>query len=81
MWAAEGRGGAGARAVEGAGDARRRGDLAWGTVPGLVRAAAERFAGVEAVVDGRTRVSYAELGARVEAHYGDDVLGRHQVGP
>ncbi|ULR51370.1 fatty acid--CoA ligase family protein [Streptomyces deccanensis] len=43
-----------------------RGDLAWGTVPGLVRAAAERFAGVEAVVDGRTRVSYAELGARVE---------------
>ncbi len=44
----------------------RRGDLEWGTVPGLVRAAARRFAGVEAVVDGRTRVSYAELGARVE---------------
>ncbi|MFM9554152.1 MULTISPECIES: fatty acid--CoA ligase family protein [Streptomyces] len=44
----------------------RRGDLEWGTVPGLVRAAARRYAGVEAVVDGRTRVSYAELGARVE---------------
>ncbi|MBD9725056.1 FadD3 family acyl-CoA ligase [Streptomyces caniscabiei] len=44
----------------------RRGDLEWGTVPGLVRAAARRYAGIEAVVDGRTRVSYAELGARVE---------------
>ncbi|MEV5956840.1 FadD3 family acyl-CoA ligase [Streptomyces sp. NPDC051987] len=43
-----------------------RGDRAWGTVPGLVRAAAELFADVEAVVDGRTRISYAELGARVE---------------
>ncbi|WP_286260071.1 fatty acid--CoA ligase family protein [Streptomyces graminofaciens] len=43
-----------------------RGDVAWGTVPGLVRSAAERYADVEAVVDGRTRVSYAELGARVE---------------
>ncbi|MFI1208726.1 FadD3 family acyl-CoA ligase [Streptomyces sp. NPDC020802] len=43
-----------------------RGDLEWGTIPGLVRAAAERYAGVEAVVEGRTRVTYAELGARVE---------------
>ncbi|MFS8359097.1 FadD3 family acyl-CoA ligase [Streptomyces sp. CWNU-52H] len=43
-----------------------RGDLEWGTVPGLVRAAAERYADVEAVVEGRTRVTYAELGARVE---------------
>lgn len=48
------------------GDVEGRGDLLWGTVPGLVRSAAERFGGVEAVVDGRTRVSYAELGARVE---------------
>ncbi|MFJ8083558.1 fatty acid--CoA ligase family protein [Streptomyces sp. NPDC096205] len=40
----------------------------WGTIPGLVRAATERYADVEAVVDcgGRVRVSYAELGARVE---------------
>ncbi|MEU1850452.1 FadD3 family acyl-CoA ligase [Streptomyces sp. NPDC019990] len=37
-----------------------------GSIPGLVRAAAERYADVEAVVDGRTRITYAELGARVE---------------
>jgi acyl-CoA synthetase (AMP-forming)/AMP-acid ligase II len=48
------------------GDVDTRGDLEWGTIPGLVRSAAERYGGVEAVVDGRTRVSYAELGARVE---------------
>ncbi|MEN3586200.1 FadD3 family acyl-CoA ligase [Streptomyces sp. ZYX-F-203] len=38
----------------------------WGTVPGLVRSAAERHAGTEAVVDGRTRITFAELGARVD---------------
>jgi acyl-CoA synthetase (AMP-forming)/AMP-acid ligase II len=43
-----------------------RGDVEWGSIPGLVRAAAERYADTEAVVDGRTRISYAELGARVE---------------
>ncbi|MDN3023284.1 FadD3 family acyl-CoA ligase [Streptomyces sp. S.PB5] len=43
-----------------------RGDVEWGSVPGLVRSAAERYADVEAVVEGRTRVMYAELGARVE---------------
>ncbi|MFE6223520.1 FadD3 family acyl-CoA ligase [Streptomyces sp. NPDC057854] len=43
-----------------------RGDLEWGTIPGLVRAAGERYGGLEAVADGRTRVSYAELAARVE---------------
>ncbi|WP_275539766.1 FadD3 family acyl-CoA ligase [Streptomyces hyaluromycini] len=43
-----------------------RGDMEWGTVPGLVRSAAKRYADVEAVVDGRTRITYAELGARVE---------------
>jgi HIP---CoA ligase len=43
-----------------------RGDMEWGTVPGLVRSAAERYADVEAVVEGRTRITYAELGARVE---------------
>ncbi|MDE1684654.1 FadD3 family acyl-CoA ligase [Streptomyces neyagawaensis] len=51
---------------EGRGDAEVRGDLEWGTIPGLVRAAAERYGDTEAVVEGRTRVSYAELGARVE---------------
>ncbi|MET7655025.1 AMP-binding protein, partial [Streptomyces sp. NPDC005486] len=43
-----------------------RGDMEWGTIPGLVRWAAERYAGAEAVVEGRTRISYGELGARVE---------------
>ncbi|MFH8562868.1 FadD3 family acyl-CoA ligase [Streptomyces sp. NPDC017988] len=43
-----------------------RGDLRWGSVPGLVRAAAERYGEREAVVEGRTRVSYGELGRRVE---------------
>ncbi|GAA2482590.1 FadD3 family acyl-CoA ligase [Streptomyces longisporus] len=43
-----------------------RGDVEWGSIPGLVRSAAERYAEAEAVVEGRTRISYAELGARVE---------------
>ncbi|MFD4412305.1 FadD3 family acyl-CoA ligase [Streptomyces sp. NPDC058476] len=43
-----------------------RGDLEWGSIPGLVRSAATRFADHEAVVEGGTRISYAELGARVE---------------
>ncbi|WP_406269415.1 FadD3 family acyl-CoA ligase [Streptomyces sp. NBC_00191] len=43
-----------------------RGDLEWGTIPRLVRSAAERYADREAVVEGRTRVSYSELGERVE---------------
>ncbi|MER6426760.1 FadD3 family acyl-CoA ligase [Streptomyces sp900105245] len=38
----------------------------WGTVPRLVRSAAERYADAEAVVEGRTRTTYAELGARIE---------------
>lgn len=41
-------------------------DRAWGAVPGLVWSAAERYADVEAVVEGRTRITYGELGARVE---------------
>ncbi|TQJ74714.1 FadD3 family acyl-CoA ligase [Streptomyces sp. SLBN-31] len=43
-----------------------RGDVEWGSIPGLVRSAAERYADDEAVVEGRTRITYAELGARVE---------------
>ncbi|MEV1049836.1 FadD3 family acyl-CoA ligase [Streptomyces sp. NPDC049887] len=43
-----------------------RGDLEWGSIPRLVRSAAERHGDREAVVEGRTRVSYAELGERVE---------------
>ncbi|OIJ97923.1 fatty acid--CoA ligase [Streptomyces sp. MUSC 14] len=38
----------------------------WGTVPELVWWSAERYADGEAVVDGRTRITYAELGARVD---------------
>ncbi|OIK03934.1 FadD3 family acyl-CoA ligase [Streptomyces monashensis] len=38
----------------------------WGTVPELVRWSAKRYADGEAVVDGRTRITYAELGARVD---------------
>ncbi|RSS47209.1 fatty acid--CoA ligase family protein [Streptomyces sp. WAC07061] len=40
--------------------------MRWRTVAALVRDAAERYGDREAVADGRTRVSYAELGARVE---------------
>ncbi|MEV4786515.1 FadD3 family acyl-CoA ligase [Streptomyces tuirus] len=43
-----------------------RANTAWESVPDLVTTAAERYADVEAVVEGRTRVTYAELGARVE---------------
>ncbi|MFH8567132.1 FadD3 family acyl-CoA ligase [Streptomyces sp. NPDC017993] len=47
-------------------DLEARADLGYGTLPRLVRAAAERYGPREAVVDGRTRLSYAELGERVE---------------
>ncbi|MER5731624.1 FadD3 family acyl-CoA ligase [Streptomyces sp. NPDC002138] len=43
-----------------------RGDLRWGTIAGLVRDAAARYGAHEAVVDGRVRISYAQLGERVE---------------
>ncbi|MEV6835370.1 FadD3 family acyl-CoA ligase [Streptomyces sp. NPDC051133] len=38
----------------------------WETIPDLVRWSAERYADTEAVVEGRTRITYAGLGARVE---------------
>ncbi|MFF4604309.1 FadD3 family acyl-CoA ligase [Streptomyces sp. NPDC001339] len=47
-------------------DVDARADLRYGTLPGLVRAAARRYGPREAVAEGRTRVSYAELGERVE---------------
>lgn len=43
-----------------------RGDEEWGSIPELVRAAARRYGNREAVVEGRTRISYAELGDRVD---------------
>jgi acyl-CoA synthetase (AMP-forming)/AMP-acid ligase II len=44
-----------------------RGDLEWGTVPGLARWAAARFGDREAVVDGDVRLSFAELAAAATA--------------
>ncbi|MET9856269.1 FadD3 family acyl-CoA ligase [Streptomyces sp. NPDC006450] len=38
----------------------------WISIGGLVRDAATRYAGREAVVDGRVRIDYAQLGERVE---------------
>ncbi|MEU7201821.1 FadD3 family acyl-CoA ligase [Streptomyces sp. NPDC045470] len=43
-----------------------RADLEHGTIPRLVRAAAERYGPAEAVAEGRHRLSYAQLGERVE---------------
>ncbi|GAA0303313.1 FadD3 family acyl-CoA ligase [Streptomyces polychromogenes] len=58
--------GAGPAAAAPAGPGDPRGDLRWGTVGALVRDAARRHGRREAVVDGRTRLDYAQLGARVE---------------
>jgi len=44
-----------------------RADLEWGTVPGLVIGAAERFGDAEALVDGELRLSYAGLAELAEA--------------
>ena len=38
-----------------------RGDLRWGSIPGLVADAAARFGEAEAVVDGTVRLTFAEL--------------------
>ncbi|MFF4158301.1 AMP-binding protein [Streptomyces sp. NPDC001678] len=43
-----------------------RGDLEFVSIPRLVRMAAERYAAREAVVEGRTRITYRQLGERVE---------------
>ncbi|MEU3712810.1 FadD3 family acyl-CoA ligase [Streptomyces catenulae] len=47
-------------------DLETRADLRYGSLPCLVREAAERYGPREAVVGGRTRLTYAELGERVE---------------
>ncbi|MCL6296805.1 FadD3 family acyl-CoA ligase [Streptomyces kronopolitis] len=47
-------------------DLDARADLEYGAIPRLVRAAALRYGPREAVAEGRTRVSYAQLGERVE---------------
>ncbi|MEU1374490.1 AMP-binding protein [Streptomyces triculaminicus] len=43
-----------------------RGDLEFGSIPRLVHTAAARYADRDAVVDGRTRLTYRELGERVD---------------
>ncbi len=43
-----------------------RGDLEWGTIPRMVRLAAERYSDLEAVVDGDVRLTFAQLGEAVE---------------
>ncbi|WP_405742754.1 FadD3 family acyl-CoA ligase [Streptomyces sp. NBC_01525] len=47
-------------------DLETRADLRYGSLPRLVREAAERYGPREAVAEGRTRLTYAELGERVE---------------
>src|SRR5690242_6083728 len=47
-------------------DSGRRGDLEFGTIPRLVRVAAERHGDAAAVVDGATTLSFRGLEAQVE---------------
>jgi acyl-CoA synthetase (AMP-forming)/AMP-acid ligase II len=42
-------------------DTGLRGDLEWGSIPGLARSAAARFGDAEAVVDGDVRLSFRQL--------------------
>ncbi len=42
-----------------------RGDMVWRSIPGLVRHAAYRYEGLDAIVDEGVRMRYAEFGARV----------------
>ena len=48
-------------------DGDPRGDLTWGTTPRLLASAVERFGAAKALVDGPVRLSWVELGQRVEA--------------
>jgi HIP---CoA ligase len=43
-----------------------RGDLLWGTIPGLVAWAAREFGDRESIVDGEVRMSFGGLGAAVD---------------
>ncbi|MFH9423001.1 FadD3 family acyl-CoA ligase [Streptomyces sp. NPDC017529] len=47
-------------------DTDPRADLAHGSIPRLVRAAAARYGPAEAVAEGSTRLTYTQLGERVE---------------
>ena len=54
-----------------------RGDLEWGSIPGLARSAAERFGDAEAVVDGDVRLTFREL-ADAAADAGPRLRGRRR---
>jgi len=45
-----------------------RADLTWGTIPNLVTDAAQRHGNREALVDGATRITYAELAVTVDRY-------------
>jgi HIP---CoA ligase len=45
-----------------------RADTTWGTVPALVDDAASRHGGIEALVDGNVRLSYAQLAPEVDRY-------------
>ena len=61
-----------------------RGDLEWGSIPHLARAAAVRFGDGEAVVDGDVRLSFAELAAAaarpIDDHRSTAAYRRHAIG-
>ena len=44
-----------------------RGDLEWGTIPNMVAHSARRYGDHEAIVTGEERITYRELGERVDA--------------
>jgi acyl-CoA synthetase (AMP-forming)/AMP-acid ligase II len=50
-----------ARQIGGLTCSAMRGDLEWGSVPGVMRSAVERFGDREGIVDGDVRLSFAEL--------------------
>lgn len=57
-----------------------RGDVAWVSIPRLVELSAQRFADLEAVVDGDQRVTYAELSQRVRGCAGGIIRAGVQPG-
>ena len=52
-----------------------RGDLEWGTIPRMVRASAERYPDLEALVDGPTRLTFPELSDAVDRATGAVMAG------
>ncbi len=57
-----------------------RADLEWGSVPGLVAGAADRFGAAAALVDGGVRLSFADLARAAEAATGAAIAAGIQPG-